>query len=260
MLLRALKDVPSSVTAIKAGMQFFEPNPEQAKVWLAEKYAEPWTDRRDEWKGLQWQWARVCIMASGPSLTESQCARVNAWRSETNKVIVINTTFRMAPWADVLYGCDCRWWDCVDPKTGISYFAEARRHFDLSQMWTAEPVCAEKYGINLIRGLNQPGLSKKRGLIHFGNNSGYQAIGLAEQAGAKRLILLGYDMREDGGKTHHHGDHPAPLQSRNPYPRWIENFRPLAIDLAAAGVQVLNATPRSALDCFQKVSLADALA
>jgi hypothetical protein len=48
----------------------------------------------------------VCI-ASGPSLTAEDVERV---RAAGHPVIVTNTTFRLAPWADVLFGMDSKWW------------------------------------------------------------------------------------------------------------------------------------------------------
>ena len=47
----------------------------------------------------------VCI-ASGPSLTQ---ADVDYVRGKA-RVIVVNNGYLLAPWADVLYAADARWW------------------------------------------------------------------------------------------------------------------------------------------------------
>lgn len=52
-------------------------------------------------------------LASGPSMTAADAARVKAWRDAApeREVIVVNTTYRLALWADVLYAMDRSWWN-----------------------------------------------------------------------------------------------------------------------------------------------------
>jgi hypothetical protein len=77
-------------------------------------------------------------------------------------------------------------------------------------------------------------------VIHQGGNSGYQAINLAWLAGARRMRLVGYDMRNVNGRTHHHGDHPGVLHRPMVYERWLPKFDALANDLRRERVEVLN--------------------
>ena len=55
--------------------------------------------------------AFVCI-GGGPSLTQSQVAacKDREWGGHKVRVIAINDAYKMAPWADVLYFCDDKWW------------------------------------------------------------------------------------------------------------------------------------------------------
>jgi len=203
------------------------------------------------WCALQWPGATVVILASGPSLTVADCTRVQAWRDgDIRRAIAINTTFRMAPWADALYGCDARWWQL--------YHAEVERTFR-GALWSQDEL-AKRLGVNHIRSENARGLGKKPGVIHQGGNSGYQAVNLAYQAGAKRIVLLGFDMRDHGTKTHHHADHPTGLNTQPNYAQWIADFNLMARELRGEGVDVVNATPGSALTCFPMAKLEDALA
>ena len=55
-------------------------------------------------------------------------------------------------------------------------------------------MSAAAWGINQLKSVAQPGLSRTQGVIHQGKNSGYQALNLAYLLGAKRILLLGYDM------------------------------------------------------------------
>src|SRR5690349_3855481 len=51
-------------------------------------------------------------MATGPSLTRDVVTRVAAAKVFGGaRVIAINDAYLMAPWADVLYFADPRWWD-----------------------------------------------------------------------------------------------------------------------------------------------------
>lgn len=92
-------------------------------------------------------------------------------------------------------------------------------------------------------------------MIHEGGNSGYQAINLAFHTGAKRIVLLGFDMQRTDGKAHWFGNHPGNMQVPSPYADWLHKFEQLAADLKVQGVEVLNCTRETALTCFERVSL-----
>jgi hypothetical protein len=202
--------------------------------------------------GLCWTGATVVILASGPSLSRDQCDFVRVWRNSgmDRRVIVLNTTFRMALWADVLYACDHPWWD--------HYHNEVKTSFG-GATWTQDAQAKYRYGINQVASMKLPGLNDKPGVINQGGNSGYQAIGLAYIAGASRIVLLGYDMRDVGGESHWHGDHPPLLRRPNSYRRWLPEFTALAADLKARDVTVINCTPDSELKVFEMMSLHAAL-
>lgn len=73
-------------------------------------------------------------------------------------------------------------------------------------------------------------------------------------------MLLGFDCAARAGQAHWFGNHPAGLQIRQNYSRWIESFSELARDLLAEGVEVINCSPVSALKCWPKMSVEEALA
>lgn len=185
----------------------------------------------------------IGICASGPSLTQQD---VDTLRAKVDRLIVINTTFRLAPNADHLYACDGKWWQ--------HYHADIMQSF--AGMCWAYDQCATKLPRVLhLPGENKPGLCRQPWRTHTGGNSGHQAINLAYHLGATRIILLGYDMK---GSTHWHGEHPAGLNnSHGNYDDWRARMKPLADDLAAEGVEVLNATRDTALECFDRVQLED---
>jgi hypothetical protein len=59
-----------------------------------------------------WPGSAFVIVAGGPSLTPEQVAACHGRTMFGSKVrmIVVNDGYRIAPWADVLYFCDCKWW------------------------------------------------------------------------------------------------------------------------------------------------------
>lgn len=155
----------------------------------------------------------------------------------------------MAPWADVLYACDGDWWD--------AYINEARQAF-AGEMWTQDDAAAARYKIFRVSGESKVGLGKNW-VIHFGGNGGYQLINLVYHFGAKKIILLGFDMQRTNGLSHHHGDHPGGLNRSLPFKDWLLKFNQLARDLRDEGVEVVNATRETALTCFQKMELKECL-
>ena len=96
------------------------------------------------------------------------------------------------------------------------------------------------------------------GWIGSGRNSGFQALNLAIQFGANPILFLGLDMRLDAG-SHWHGDHPPGLNNPNPeiVEVWRRIFAAEAPRLKARGIDVVNCSPGSALDCFEMANIED---
>jgi hypothetical protein len=100
------------------------------------------------------------------------------------------------------------------------------------------------------------------GLVGGGGNSGFQALNLAAQFGARRIVLIGYDMTGSGSETHWYGRNEWP-RANNPGPdqmtRWAKALDRAAVDFAARGIEVVNASPSSAIAGFRCMPLADVL-
>lgn len=250
MLLEALKPIPGTIQIV-AGQTFHELDAEKAREWLEQGFARAiggansrgWSD------GLRWDGADVAILASGESLSVEQCDAVRCWRDAAfnrRYVIAINTTFRRALWADLLYACDGTWWEGKDKHDAERYIDEARRTF-AGELWTQDTKAAAAHKIKLIRSEAKPGLSRKPGVIHQGHNGGFQAINLAYLAGAARVFLLGYDMKG----RHWHGEHPGGLRKVQRFDLFLRRMAELAADVAKEpAFDVINCTPGSACKSF----------
>jgi hypothetical protein len=94
--------------------------------------------------------------------------------------------------------------------------------------------------------------------LRMGRNSGQTAIALAAAFGAKRIVLLGFDMRFVNGRSHHHDSYKASdpkLYARD----FIPHFAGWNAMAKAAKIQVLNATPGSALREFPMINIEEVL-
>lgn len=185
---------------------------------------------------LDWRGETVICIASGPSLTAEDCDLVRG-----RVAIVTNTTFRLCPWAAALYAFDRQWWN--------RYIDEVRKVFAGRKLCQSQHLIRKD--IECVR--------KMLGFRSFGN-SGACAMSVAISAGAKRLVMLGYDCDySDDGKSHHHGDHPEGLRNCDTMPRWPGQFERLANYAMKRGVEVVNASRATELKCFPRAELADAL-
>lgn len=102
------------------------------------------------------------------------------------------------------------------------------------------------------------GLSTKTGHVCWNKSSGASAINLACLLGAKRIILLGYDMRKIDGQKNWHQDHKV-HQDDAPFKKFLKPFSKIAKDLKELGVECLNATEGSAIKQFPIIKLEEVL-
>lgn len=170
----------------------------------------------------------------------------------------MNDAYRLLPYADILYACDEHWWQM--------HIADVERSF-FGERWTthqAGPSIANdksqlppEWRLNCAAGKESGGFSTDRTTLHYGGNSGFQAINLALLKGATRVVLVGFDMRVVAGARHFFGDHPEPLSNAADYRKFVRHFERAARECR---VPIVNATPGSALDCFERVDLDDEIA
>lgn len=187
------------------------------------------------------------LLATGPSLNQKQADYI---RGKSN-VLVINDSYRIAPWADCLYACDMKWWQWQykDHQAKIEAFQ--------GEKWTLDKEAAEKYGLFHINSEANKGLSTDPDIIYQGMNSGYQAINLAYHFGARKIILLGYDMQQTGGNKHWFGNHPDDSQPN--YNTIKQLFDDIAQSMASLKLEIINCTEITALTSFPRKELKSVL-
>lgn len=185
----------------------------------------------------------VVIIASGNSLVRED---VDYLRGRA-RVLAVSDNYRIAPFAEWIYSSCKQWWDVHLREVLATTSAD---------LWTRDPAAQEAYGLNLLpHRVDSEGIEEDS---CAGNCSGEHAIHLAYHLGATKIVLLGFDMGATG-QGHWFGKHPKPLANGADFKTMRKSFPRLAADLRDRGVEVLNATRETALDCFPRVTLAEAL-
>lgn len=209
----------------------------------------------------QWAGQPVVIIASGPSVTQEQ---VDYCKGKA-RVITINDSHKLAPWADAVYASDSRWWE--------TYYSQVKSRMLNAQLWSMqaddEKLLLSDILFSPVKG--EKGLMERPGYINHGTHSGFQAINIAYQFGASKIILLGYDCKykhhpdcelDDEGKCkikglclrHWFGSHPTGWGDANHIGRWLESYRTINCSRP-----IINCSPDTAVDAFQKMPLQEAL-
>lgn len=199
-----------------------------------------------------WAGETICILGCGPSRNLVDMERL---RASGHRVIAINDSFRVAPWADLLYYCDAQWWES--------------RSLEVVQTWGTKQHCAKGIihqcgmivtmenhesgtGHYRLRNTGPTGFDPDPSCLRHGSNSGYQAVHLSMHLGVKKIILCGYDMRCVGDQLH-----AEPRPERQTVAGFnltlqvmLEKWPSIVEPLAERGIEVLNASPGSALKCW----------
>lgn len=183
----------------------------------------------------EWDGAAVAIFASGPSMSTADATECH--RLGLRSIAINNQAIDCAPWADVIYGSDLKWWRHYMPQ--VAALPGRKVSLQIGQaisgvdcLWPSSHVFDERPSY-----------------LSTGGNSGYAALCLAAKLGATRIFLYGYDMGMRSGRMRRH-EYPANLNSRPRFAHWIPRFNQLAPYLKCRGVSVVNCTPGSALSCF----------
>lgn len=202
-----------------------------------------------------WPESTIFILGGGPSLND-----VNFDLIKSKKVIAVNNAYgdpvheneklrkyTPRPWVDVCYFGDERWYDWhkkyLKDFTGLLVTTRDKFHGR-----------AGMYGVK--RGKPE-GIDERPSRISWNRSSGASAINLAYHLGARKIVLLGFDMRLIDGAANWHNDHRVVI--KDPYARFLKPFTIIARDAKKLNLQIINATENSALTHFPYVSLEEIL-
>lgn len=176
----------------------------------------------------------LCV-ASGPSLARED---LEALRWIGKKSIAVNTALFYAPWVGLHYAADDQWY---------KYYG-----------WRSQPwYKGKRYGASAHRKYVEKWRPSWR-WTQRGGNSGHHAIHLVAELGAKRIALIGYDHQHTNGERHVHGDHPSwhgmRMGNADPVHVWKKRMPATKADLDGRGVQIVNLTRKTAIQCIPRMT------
>lgn len=173
-------------------------------------------------------------------------------------VIGVNLAFLLGDWVSAMYFCDAQIYKIYQPL--IHNFHNLK--VTCGQAFTN--FSPSMVNIKRLKRDNRPGLSTATDTICWNQNSGAASINFAVLAGAKRIMLLGFDMKpDDNGRTHWVNGVNGTLYKKPSTPTVLKNFIkkfPYVAEAAKrAKVEILNVNPDSALLDFKRVRLNEVL-
>ena len=168
-------------------------------------------------------------------------------------VIAVNDAIYPCGFADIAYACDPQWWDL---HGGLRAYRGLKVALGVSR--GGQPFAPAYDDVWWVECSGTDGWDDDPDKIRSGGNSGYQALQVAAKGySPKNIILVGYDMQG----PHFFGEHPASIRMHPNMATWIQSYNILGDKLIdSMGINVVNASPGSALKRFPPVDLAAALA
>ena len=232
-----------------------------------------------------WEDGDVWILGGGPSVTKQFDIPDDVVNDVINKVkppsayspymeaihkkhvIGINVAFLIGNWIDVCFFGDGKFY--AQNKEALAQWPGLKV--------TCNPGTARIPWIKYLARDNTHsfGISSKLDSVSWNANSGSAAVSMAANAGAKRIILVGFDMSlgKDGSKHWHRLYEPivTPQEMvhfrkigiryrvRMPFNRHLQGFPQMLKDAQVRGIEIINACPESAITVFPKCNVKDLL-
>lgn len=220
-----------------------------------------------------WEGGDVWIIGGGPSITKEfnipqeivnrvviekqPLSLYSSYMESIHKkhVIGINVAYMIGEWVDIVFFGD-----------GSFFDAHKERLYMFSNLKVSSVPKTEKF--SWIKTLNKDpshpfGISTHPATVSWNKNSGASAISVAVHTGAKRIFLLGFDMKLVDNKQHFHSVYNGNGEPKNkvklPFQRHLQGFSTIATDAERMGVEIINVNPDSAITNFRKVNLQEAL-
>ncbi|PWN56208.1 hypothetical protein [Abyssibacter profundi] len=197
------------------------------------------------------------VVAPGPSAATAllHCLPPQA-------TIAVGGAFELVPAAAAIYAADIAWWDHYHPH--VSDRSSARRF--AAGLRSVSPAVYKALGLEPIWGVHQAGPSPQpHAYIHFGAsgggaNSGAQAIEMARCWGARRIVLVGFDLCDVDGQRYGCERPPPTLWRADPlWARKQAVVDALCLGLAGQGITLINTSPVSVIAGTTRSALCDEL-
>ncbi|RUU23680.1 hypothetical protein EOD10_04400 [Mesorhizobium sp. M7A.T.Ca.TU.009.01.3.2] len=192
----------------------------------------------------EWEGETAFVLAGGASVKSLDLSLLKGRR-----VIAINSAHLSWPDADILFFADHRWWADVGSREAP---------FKGRIVTTSNGGPRDTLRLTKIEPGN--GLAAKPDQVALSRSGVTGAINILAHLGVKRIVLLGVDgkLSQDGQRHHHGAAYPWPMV-KGCFDHHAAEFKAIAPSVAAAGVEVINANPDSAIDAWPKISFENAV-
>ena len=196
-----------------------------------------------QWKPQQWYAGQdVYIIGGGPSLKDFD------WQRLHNKITIgCNDAYRLGPSVcNICAFADHKWHG--KNQEGLKEFLNPV----ITNHKSFEPHSQVLWLERVDHGLS-------RDKLGHGGNTGCIALNLALILGARRVLLLGFDMKLINRNQPNWHDFNIGKPNKKSYERFAKGFKKVADDLPMvfSGREVINLGPDSALDVFPEKYIYD---
>lgn len=172
-------------------------------------------------------------------------------------VIGINISYMIGNWIDMVF--------FGDKSFFLSNEAQLAKFTGLKV--SCHPICERYRWIKYLprNGSQYNGISMAMDKVSWNSNSGAAAISVAAHTGAKRIILLGFDMTLNmQGQQHWHDVYGRRLRDPKkakalPFTRHLQGFTAIQNDARKMNIEILNCSEESVIPNFKKIKLSDVL-
>lgn len=191
---------------------------------------------------------QVFVIAGGPSINQTNLSLL-----KDKLVICLNNSYNLFENATALFWCDESWVakhydNIMKHPCQLRFTARhaADGYIKSDTQVTGNATVLKRTGdfgvdmdINCVRG----------------NNSGALILNLLANMRVRQIILLGYDMSLDKGKSHWHNGHGLPMGSYIYNDLFIPSINSMASGLKNMKIDVINCSVKSELTSFRKEKL-----
>ncbi len=224
-----------------------------------------------------WGGCDAWILGGGPSLTSQfgipdtivkqvqngvlPPSTYSSYMSELHNkhVIGVNMAYKIGTWIDIVIFGDKTFF--LNEKSGLYDFPGLK--VSLCPDQRSDPFV--KYVIRDTEHIK--GISQDPRRLSWNHNTGAAAINLAAHLGAKRIILLGFDMKMSNNMCHWHNlyrkgpaNNPEKIRKAlTTFDRHLSSFPVIAEDAKRLGIEIINACPDSAITCFPRITVKEIL-
>lgn len=198
-----------------------------------------------------WDDRPLAVIGAGPSLTGFDFSK---FKIDGVRVLAVKEPVWDMPFSDALFALDRPWInrraDKMRELTCEIFLAPTGSRRECQQIENATYLVLDRF----------EGFSDDPRIVQSGGNSGFGAVNVAYLKRAKRIVLFGFDYTSTGGHyTDRYLDWQPPGHNARYFPNWGSNFTACLPQIRAAGVEIINASPKSTVTAFPKVTIVQGL-